>query len=122
MNLTEKNIDTKHFLVEDNQNVIGVRIASGYMGMGGSNRSGFQANSSETTDYSLEELATCGNLWVYNMEIYALKNDTLYMRHTNENGEVKEMTLNCKEPTCTFIGDSISYDTYTAKRIYLILK
>lgn len=113
---------SKKFVVEGNDKVVGIRIAHGYKGMGGSNSSSFQEKSNEVSIYTLEELKTCRSLWAYNMELYALKNDILYIRYTNENGEVYESKLSSDEPGAIFLGDNVSYDTYSAIKVSLILK
>ena len=110
------------FILKDNQRVIGVRIAPGYMGIGGSNRSGFSENSKKVREYTLEELHNSGPLWVQGTEIYALMNDTLYFRHTSDSGEKSERTMDCQEKSCIMCGDSIAYDTISATRVSLILK
>ena len=120
--LETKDSKKESFIVKDNQRVVGVRIAPGYMGIGGSNTSGFSENSERVREYTIEQLRAFGPLWVYGTEIYALINDTLYLRHTYENGEKNELTMDCQEPSCIMCGDGIAYDTVSATRVSLILK
>ena len=112
----EKFLELKKILVENNEKVIGVRIAHGYMGVGGSNRSGFQQ--SHCYEYTAQQLDGMEPFRVMNSEICALANDMLYLRHQGDDG-MRVYTIDY--PGCIMTGDSVAYDTVTAVRIRLLL-
>ena len=113
----EEILSLKAILVKDNKQVVGVRIARGYMGVGGSNRSGFQE--AHCYEYTIEQLDGMEPFRVMNSQICALVNDTLYLRYKDDN-EMKVYTIDFTGRTMT--GDSVAYDTVTAVRISLLLK
>ena len=113
----EEILSLKAILVKDNKQIVGVRIAYGYMGVGGSNRSGFQET--HCYEYTIEQLDGMEPFRVMNSQICALVNDTLYLRYKDDN-EMKVYTINSTGRTMT--GDSVAYDTVAAVRISLLLK
>ena len=110
-------LSLKTILVKDNKQVVGVRIARGYMGVGGSNRSGFQET--HCYEYTIEQLAGMEPFGVMNSQVCALVNDMLYLRYKDDDG-MKVYTIDYSGRTMT--GDSVAYDTVTAARISLLLK
>jgi len=110
------------FLVRDNKRVVGVRIIPGYMGIGGSNTSGFSSNDEKIRDYSLESLSTHDFIWAEGIAICALVNDVLHFRYTRSDGEVRTYTLDYRERDHIIRGDGIAYDTITATEVVLLLK
>ena len=113
----EEVLSLKAILVKDNKRVVGVRITYGYMGAGGSNRSGFQERDCDI--YTIEQLDGMEPFRVMNSQICALVNDTLYLRYKDDN-EMKVYTIN--SPGRTMTGDSVAYDTVSAVRVSLLLK
>ncbi len=113
-------IELKKFLAEDNDHVVGVKILSGHMGLGGTNRSGFSATSER--EYIIQQLSDSEPIWVMKSEICALVNDVLYFRCDGENGEKRVYTLGDKETGFIMVGEGIAYDTAAAVRVTLLLK
>lgn len=109
----------RKFMAEDNDKVVGVKILRGYMGVGGSNSSGFQLV--RVQEYPIEQLNEREPIWVVGSEICALVNDVLYFR-CEADGEKRVYTLDHREETRMMVGDSIAYDTASAARVVLILK
>lgn len=118
----EEVLALEKFLVKDNKRVIGVRIMPGYMGIGGSNTSGFSADSEKERYYTLEQLSACGCIWVEGVAICALVNDVLHFRYTTSKGEKGMYTLDYRERDYIIRGDGIAYDTISATEVILILK
>ena len=118
--LKEEASAEKKILVKDNKRVIGVEIIRGVMGVGGSNHSGFRENSYKT--YTLEELSTCDHIWVEGASIFALVNDELHLRYTDENGNKQEYTLNDTNREYFRWGRGIAYDTVSAAQIVLLFE
>ncbi len=115
----EKLLALEKILVKDNEKVVGVSILKGYMGVGGSNRSGFQTES--CYDYTVEQLDGAEPIRVMKAEICALANDVLYLRW-DVNGKRWIHAIDCDEGRCTLTGESIAYDTVVAARVVLNLK
>lgn len=115
----EEILSRKTILVKDNQRVVGVKIARGYWGMGGTNCSGFSTKS--VTEYSAENLSGMEPIWIVGSEICALVNDVLYFR-CEADGEKRVYTLDHREESRMMVGDSIAYDTASAARVVLLLK
>jgi len=118
----EEVLALKSFLVRDNERVTRIVVERGYMGLGGSNRSGFCADSERTRIYDVEWLNGKETIWVSGDEICALVNDVLYLRYTNKDGERKVWTVSHEKDSATLIGEEIAYDTVSAERIELIIK
>ena len=105
------------FLVRDNKRVEAVRILPGYMGIGGSNTSGFSSDRERIRDYPLEYLESSDFVWVQGYSLRALVGDVLYFCSND-----KVYTLNFRERDTIFRGDGIAYDTIEATEIVLLLK
>lgn len=110
------------FLVRDNKRLKGINIIPGYMGVGGSNTSGFQENWDKQRVYSLEELDGRDFIWVEGVSLRALVNDVLHLCYTDKNGEPQVYTLDYREVSHTVRGDDVAYDTVSATEIYLMRK
>lgn len=112
----EEILELQRILVQGNERVVGVRIAHGYMGVGGSNSSGFQET--HCYEYTVEQFDGMEPFRIMGSEICALVNDMLYVRYKDGN-EMKVYTIDYYG--CTMTGDSVAYDTVTAVRIRLLL-
>ena len=106
-------------LVKDNKHVVGVQIAHGYMGMGGSNRSDFEAES--TKAYTIAQLSEKEPILVTGAEICAVVNDVLYFRRKEKSGKKQVYTLDYTEKERTLTGDCIAYDTVAVTNVVLLL-
>ena len=113
----EEILGLERFLVRDNKRVEAVRILPGYMGIGGSNTSGFSSDSERIRDYPLEYLKNSDFVWVQGYSLRALVGDVLYFCSND-----KVFTLNYRERDTIFRGDGIAYDTIEATEIVLLLK
>ena len=110
------------FLVKGNDRVVGVRFEPGSSGIGGSNSSGFSADSGKEYEYTVDELGTKKPFCIEEDVLCALVNDVLYLRYRNRNGDMRVYTLDYRKRSLVTTGDSIAYDTVSATRITLILK
>lgn len=108
------------FIVRDNKKVGGVLIEWGYMGIGGSNTSGFSAETSHR--YTEEILNEKPIIRVGKYELCALVGDVLHMRYKKENGEMRMITLNYRERPFVSRGGGVAYDTISAIQIMLFYK
>lgn len=113
----EEILALERFLVRDNKRVRAVRILPGYMGIGGSNTSGFSSDRERIRDYPLEYLKNSDFVWVQGYSLRALVGDVLYFCRND-----KVYTLNFRERDTIFRGDGIAYDTIEATEIVLLLK
>lgn len=113
----EEILALERFLVRDNKRVEAVRILPGYMGIGGSNTSGFSSDSERIRDYPLEYLESSDFVWVQGYSLRALVGDVLYFCSND-----KVYTLNYRERDTIFRGNGIAYDTIEATEIVLLLK
>ena len=113
----EKILELERFLVRDNKRVRAVRVLPGYMGIGGSNTSGFSSDSERIRDYPLEYLENSEFVWVQGYSLRALVGDVLYYCRND-----KVYTLNFRERDTIFRGNGIAYDTIEATEIVLLLK
>ena len=113
----EEILALERFLVRDNKRVEAVRILPGYMGIGGSNTSGFSSDRERIRDYPLEYLESSDFLWVQGYSLRALVGDVLYFCSND-----KVFTLNYRERDTIFRGNGIAYDTIEATEIVLLLK
>ena len=113
----EEILALERFLVRDNKRVEAVRILPGYMGIGGSNTSGFSSDRERIRDYPLEYLKNSDFVWVQGYSLRALVGDVLYFCSND-----KVYTLNFRERDTIFHGDGIAYDTIEATEIVLLLK
>ncbi len=118
----EEILALERFLVRDNKRVEAVRILPGYMGIGGSNTSGFSSDRERIRDYPLEYLESSDFLWVQGYSLRALVGDVLYFCCKDRDGNDKVFTLNYRERDTIFRGDGIAYDTIEATEIVLLLK
>ena len=118
----EEILALERFLVRDNKRVRAVRILPGYMGIGGSNTSGFSSDRERIRDYPLEYLESSDFLWVQGYSLRALVGDVLYFCRKDRDGNDKVFTLNYRERDTIFRGDGIAYDTIEATEIVLLLK
>lgn len=109
------------FLVRDNKRVRSVRIMPGYMGLGGTNTSGFSADSDRIREYTPEQLSGGSFLWIHGISVRALVNDVLHFCRTNKAGESRVFTLDFRERDCIFHGEGIAYDTISATEVVLLL-
>ena len=108
--------------VKGNDRVVGVRFEPGSSGIGGSNSSGFSADSGKEYEYTVDELGTKKPFCIEEDVLCALVNDVLYLRYRNRNGDMRVYTLDYRKRSLVTTGDSIAYDTVSATRITLILK
>ena len=113
----EEILALERFLVRDNKRVEAVRILPGYMGIGGSNTSGFSSDRERIRDYPLEYLKNSDFVWVQGYSLRALVGDVLYFCSND-----KVFTLNYRERDTIFRGNGIAYDTIEATEIVLLLK
>ena len=113
----EEILALEHFLVRDNKRVEAVRILPGYMGIGGSNTSGFSSDRERIRDYPLEYLKNSDFVWVQGYSLRALVGDVLYFCSND-----KVFTLNYRERDTIFRGNGIAYDTIEATEVVLLLK
>ena len=113
----EEILGLERFMVRDNKRVEAVRILPGYMGIGGSNTSGFSSDRERIRDYPLEYLKNSDFVWVQGYSLRALVGDVLYFCSND-----KVFTLNYRERDTIFRGDGIAYDTIEATEIVLLLK
>ena len=113
----EEILALERFMVRDNKRVEAVRIMPGYMGIGGSNTSGFSSDRERIRDYPLEYLKNSDFVWVQGYSLRALVGDVLYFCSND-----KVFTLNYRERDTIFRGDGIAYDTIEATEIVLLLK
>ena len=113
----EEILALERFLVRDNKRVEAVRILPGYMGIGGSNTSGFSSDSEQARDYPLDYLENSGFVWAQGYSLRALIGDVLYFCRDG-----KVYTLNYREQETLFRGEGIAYDTIAATKVVLILK
>ena len=104
-------------LVKNNKSFNGVRIETGTMGTGGSNTSGFSADT--TIEYSLEELDGAPRIKIYEDYISAIVNDVLYAKYGESLLEYV-WTLNCRRPSTILKGRMVDFDTVSATRITMI--
>lgn len=118
----EEILGLERFLVRDNKRVRGLRILPGYMGIGGSNTSGFSSDSEQIREYSLEALDGGGFLWVQGVCIRALVGDVLYFCRKDSDGNGTVFTLNYREWDILFHGEGVAYDTISATKVLLLLK
>ena len=118
----EEVISLERFLVRDNKRVKAVRIIPGYMGIGGSNTSGFSSDSERIRDYPLEYLKNNEFIWVQGVSIRALVDDVLYFCREGADGNSKVFTLNYRERDTIFRGEGVAYDTIAATEVVLLLK
>ena len=108
-------------LVKNSSNVSGVQIERGYMGLGGSNTSGFSADSDQTVVYTADQLSDHPLITVDGDVICALENDVLYLKYKRD-GVYRVFTLSREKPSTTSHGREIAYDTVEAARISLNFK
>lgn len=113
----EEILALERFLVRDNKRVKAVRILPGYMGIGGSNTSGFSSDSERIREYPLEYLENGEFVWVQGYSLRALIGDVLYFCCND-----KVYTLNFRERDTIFRGNGIAYDTIEATEVILLLK
>ena len=113
----EEILGLERFLVRDNKRVRAVRILPGYMGIGGSNTSGFSSDRERIRDYPLEYLENGEFVWVQGYSLRALIGDVLYFCCND-----KVYTLNFRERDTIFRGNGIAYDTIEATEVILLLK
>ncbi|MBE6978617.1 MAG: hypothetical protein E7438_08350 [Ruminococcaceae bacterium] len=113
----EEILALERFMVRDNKRVEAVRILPGYMGIGGSNTSGFSSDRERIRDYPLEYLKNSDFVWVQGYSLRALVGDVLYFCSND-----KVFTLNYRERDTIFRGNGIAYDTIEATEIVLLLK
>ena len=113
----EEILGLERFLVRDNKQVKAVRILPGYMGIGGSNTSGFSSDSERIRDYPLEYLENSDFVWAQGYSLRALVGDVLYFCRND-----KVYTLNYRERDTIFHGDGIAYDTIEATEVVLLLQ
>ena len=118
----EEVISLERFLVRDNKRVKAVRIMPGYMGIGGSNTSGFSSDSERIRDYPLEYLKNNEFIWVQGVSVRALVDDVLYFCREGADGNSKVFTLNYRERDTIFRGEGVAYDTIEATEVVLLLK
>ena len=118
----EEVIFLERFLVRDNKRVEAVRIMPGYMGIGGSNTSGFSSDRERIRDYPLEYLKNNEFIWVQGVSVRALVDDVLYFCRKGADGNSKVFTLNYRERDTIFRGDGVAYDTIAATEVVLLLK
>ena len=113
----EEILALERFLVRDNKRVEAVRILPGYMGIGGSNTSGFSSDSERIRDYPLEYLESSDFVWVQGYSLRALVGDVLYFCSND-----KVFTLNYRERDTIFHGEGVAYDTIEATEVVLLLQ
>ena len=118
----EEILALEHFLVRDNKRVKAVRVLPGYMGIGGSNTSGFSSDSERIRDYPLEYLENSDFVWVQGYSLRALVGDVLYFCRVDRDGNGKVFTLNYRERDTIFRGNGIAYDTIEATEVVLLLQ
>lgn len=113
----EEILALERFLVRDNKRVRAVRVLPGYMGIGGTNTSGFSSDRERIRDYPLDYLKNSDFVWVQGYSLRALVGDVLYFCHND-----KVYTLNFRERDAIFRGNGIAYDTIEATEIVLLLE
>ena len=113
----EEILALERFLVRDNKRVRAVRVLPGYMGIGGTNTSGFSSDRDRIRDYPLDYLKNSDFVWVQGYSLRALVGDVLYFCYND-----KVYTLNFRERDAIFRGNGIAYDTIEATEIVLLLK
>ena len=118
----EEILGLERFMVRDNKRVRAVRILPGYMGIGGSNTSGFSSDSERIRDYPLEYLKNNEFIWVQGVSVRALVDDVLYFCRQGVDGNNKVFTLNYRERDTIFRGEGVAYDTIAATEVVLLLK
>ena len=118
----EEILGLERFMVRDNKRVRAVRILPGYMGIGGSNTSGFSSDSERIRDYPLEYLKNNEFIWVQGVSVRALVDDVLYFCREGADGNSKVFTLNYRERDTIFRGEGVAYDTIAATEVVLLLK
>ena len=118
----EEILGLERFMVRDNKRVRAVRILPGYMGIGGSNTSGFSSDSERIRDYPLEYLKNNEFIWVQGVSVRALVDDVLYFCREGTDGNNKVFTLNYRERDTIFRGEGVAYDTIEATEVVLLLK
>ncbi len=118
----EEILGLERFMVRDNKRVRAVRIMPGYMGIGGSNTSGFSSDSERIRDYPLEYLKNNEFIWVQGVSVRALVDDVLYFCREGADGNSKVFTLNYRERDTIFRGEGVAYDTIAATEVVLLLK
>ena len=118
----EEILGLERFMVRDNKRVRAVRIMPGYMGIGGSNTSGFSSDSERIRDYPLEYLKNNEFIWVQGVSVRALVDDVLYFCREGSDGNSKVFTLNYRERDTIFRGEGVAYDTIAATEVVLLLK
>ncbi len=118
----EEILGLERFMVRDNKLVRAVRIMPGYMGIGGSNTSGFSSDSERIRDYPLEYLKNSEFIWVQGVSVRALVDDVLYFCRQGADGNSKVFTLNYRERDTIFRGEGVAYDTIAATEVVLLLK
>jgi len=118
----EEILGLERFMVRDNKRVRAVRIMPGYMGIGGSNTSGFSSDSERIRDYPLEYLKNNEFIWVQGVSVRALVDDVLYFCREGADGNNKVFTLNYRERDTIFRGEGVAYDTIAATEVVLLLK
>ncbi len=118
----EEILGLERFMVRDNKRVRAVRILPGYMGIGGSNTSGFSSDSERIRDYPLEYLKNNEFIWVQGVSVRALVDDVLYFCREGSDGNSKVFTLNYRERDTIFRGEGVAYDTIAATEVVLLLK
>lgn len=118
----EEILGLERFMVRDNKRVRAVRILPGYMGIGGSNTSGFSSDRERIRDYPLEYLKNNEFIWVQGVSVRALVDDVLYFCREGTDGNSKVFTLNYRERDTIFRGEGVAYDTIAATEVVLLLK
>ena len=118
----EEILGLERFMVRDNKRVRAVRIMPGYMGIGGSNTSGFSSDRERIRDYPLEYLKNNEFIWVQGVSVRALVDDVLYFCREGADGNSKVFTLNYRERDTIFRGEGVAYDTIEATEVVLLLK
>ena len=113
----EEILALERFCVRDNKRVRAVRVLPGYMGIGGTNTSGFSSDRERIRDYPLDYLKNSDFVWVQGYSLRALVGDVLYFCYND-----KVYTLNFRERDTIFRGNGIAYDTIEATEIVLLLK
>ena len=113
----EEILALERFMVRDNKRVRAVRVLPGYMGIGGTNTSGFSSDRERIRDYPLDYLVNSDFVWAQGYCLRALVGDVLYFCYND-----KVYTLNFRERDTIFRGNGIAYDTIEATEIVLLLK
>ena len=112
----EEIIGRKTILVRDNRRIKALYIYRGYMGIGGSNTSGFSSGAPDI--YPLDTLDGSLPIYVLGDKICAVVGDVAYLVRT-VNGKPEMYTLSYRETSLTLRGEGVAYDTISAAMIVL---